>query len=337
MVRSAIEESMTHDAEEETNEMKFNKSPDDTIENNEIEDNFKQRDNYFIGDDDKEFQEVLGKIGEGETSITYKVYDKRRKETMCKKVLKIEDNITMKDVQNAYKEFEVIYSMKHPCICKAIGFNPQDEIRKGVTTITIFLEYLQHNMNEVLKSHSEDFTLKTKMIIEISHAMSYIHKRGLIHRDLKIDNIMLDSNLNSKVVDFGLVKIYESFENAFDFNKTMTRKVGTFAFMSPEMKRGDEYDYKTDVYSFGVVVYYIVFGNLPKIKNDNYISFPSSSKSASQFCIDLISRCLAYDPKDRPTFDEIISDIQTNSYLLFNEVDQEKIEQREQEITKNEN
>lgn len=59
------------------------------------------------------------------------------------------------------------------------------------------------------------------MIIDISHAMPYIHKRGLIHRDLKIDNIMLDSSVNSKVVDFGPVKIYESFENAFDFNKTM--------------------------------------------------------------------------------------------------------------------
>ncbi|KAK8876221.1 hypothetical protein M9Y10_006412 [Tritrichomonas musculus] len=137
MVRSAIEESMTRDIEEETNEMKFNKSSDDPIENNEIEDNFKQRDNYFIGDDDKEFQEVLGKIGE--TSNMYKVYDKRRKEAMRKKVLKIEDNIPMKDVQNTYKEFEVIYSMKHPCICKAIGFNPQDEIKEGITTIAIFL------------------------------------------------------------------------------------------------------------------------------------------------------------------------------------------------------
>ena len=54
-------------------------------------------------------------------------------------------------------------------------------------------------------------TMKTKIVIEIVHAMNYIHKKGLIHRDLKIENIMLNSVFEAKIVDFGLAKIDECF------------------------------------------------------------------------------------------------------------------------------
>lgn len=145
--------------------------------------------------------------------------------------------------------------------------------------------------------------------------MNYIHKHRMIHRDLKIENIMLNSVFEVKLVDLGLVWIHEVFNNDFSFlNDSMTKGVGTFAYMSPEMMNEESYDYKTDVYSFGIVLYFIFLGKLPKqgMKdklNGKMIELPYSSHDISQFCIDLIKKCLAVNPNDRPSFMDILIDI----------------------------
>ena len=81
----------------------------------------------------------------------------------------------------------------------------------------------------------------------------------------------------------------------------MTRGIGTLAYMSPEMLNEEDYDNKTDVYSFGVVLFFTFVGSLPSqhirdIMRGNPIQMPSPSPSISQFCIDLISRCLSPSP-----------------------------------------
>lgn len=64
--------------------------------------------------------------------------------------------------------------------------------------------------------------------------MSFIHKLGMIHRDLKVDNIMLDSNYDAKIIDFGLVSINESLFNNYSLTtESKTKGIGTIAFMSP--------------------------------------------------------------------------------------------------------
>ena len=115
----------------------------------------------------------------------------------------------------------------------------------------MFLEFLDFKLNEILKSEITN-TLKARIVIEITHAMKFIHNKGLIHRDLKVENIMLNSVYEYKVVDFGLVRIHEFLDSEYSFvQDSLTRGVGTFAYMSPEMLNNEDYDYKTDVYSFG--------------------------------------------------------------------------------------
>ena len=137
------------------------------------------------------------------------------------------------------------------------------------------------------------------MNIDISHAMSYIHKRGLIHRYLKIDNIRVWIRVWIRKL------LISDLWRFFDFNKTMHS-------CRQKWKEETNTTIKQMFTHSELLLIILFFWNLPKIKNDNYISFPNSSKSASHICLDLISRCLAYDPKDRPTFDVIISDIQMN-------------------------
>ena len=93
---------------------------------NEYEDENK---NIFIDDEEESNQRVICQIGEGATSVAYKVIDERRDEELCKKVLKAEEGqTTFNDVRNIYKEFEVLAGMNHPSICKCVGMNPQEKL-----------------------------------------------------------------------------------------------------------------------------------------------------------------------------------------------------------------
>ena len=171
-------------------------------------------DNFFIDEwTEDEFIHNVGKIGEGATSIAYKCIDTSTNQTICKKVLKYKNEQTnIKDAQNAMKEFQVLHDIDHPCICKSFYINteePIDIINKdeedSVTTISLFLEFVEYGLSDILKNKIND-TLKANIVVEIAHAMKYLHARGMIHRDLKIENIMVNSVYQTKLVDFGLIK-----------------------------------------------------------------------------------------------------------------------------------
>ncbi|KAK8839917.1 hypothetical protein M9Y10_031631 [Tritrichomonas musculus] len=85
----------------------------------------------------------------------------------------------------------------------------------------------------------------------------------MIHRDIKIENIMLNSAFDAKVVDFGLARIDECFTGKDFVSTSLTKGIGTLAYMSPEMASEEEYSNKTDVYSFGILLQYILIGKLP--------------------------------------------------------------------------
>ena len=123
----------------------------------------------------------------------------------------------------------------------------------------------------------------------------------------------------TKIVDFGLVKITESVFDEFKYvENSMTKGIGTLAYMSPEMLNEEEYDCKTDVYSFGVILYFMFFGSIPKQSlkdktNGKPITVQfSPSPSVSSFCIELIRKCLSPNPSDRPSFKMILDEIRKN-------------------------
>ena len=94
--------------------------------------------------------------------------------------------------------------------------------------------------------------------IQIAEALNAAHKKNVIHRDIKSENIMVTETGQIKVMDFGLAKL----KGSIKLTKTSST-VGTVAYMSPEQARGEQIDHRTDIWSLGVVLYEMISGELP--------------------------------------------------------------------------
>lgn len=296
----------------------------------------------FIGADDEEFHNVVSKIGEGSTCDVYKVVDQRTNKAMCKKVIKSNNEETdFQLLRNSIKEIEILLEVKHPCICEAIGYNMQEELPRNEeeeqeevkTTVALFFELLPYSIKSIIDKGMMNNTLKVRVAIEVAFGMSHIHSLGMMHRDLKLENIMMNNAFESKIIDFGLVHVPELSGTGC----SLTKGVGTLAFMSPEMTNEEEYDNKTDVYSYGIVLFALFTGKLPaqtmrEKMNNVPMKYPSPSSKISEFCIDLIKRCTSFEPSKRPTFDEIIDDMARHKFELASDVDTRLIKRRYQSL-----
>jgi serine/threonine protein kinase len=102
---------------------------------------------------------------------------------------------------------------------------------------------------------------RVKLMTQLADAMTFLHSKNIIHRDLKLTNVGIDRNGNVKLIDFGLAKIIPPHDNERETFK-MTGNTGSVRYMAPEIARGDPYNLKADVYSFAILLYEVL--NLAK-------------------------------------------------------------------------
>ncbi|MCJ7459815.1 MAG: protein kinase, partial [candidate division Zixibacteria bacterium] len=123
----------------------------------------------------------------------------------------------------------------------------------------IVMEYVE---GKTLKQAIEKEALSIKKVldigIQICEGLAMAHEKGIVHRDIKSDNIMLTPSGQVKIMDFGLAKL----KGATKLTKTRST-LGTLAYMSPEQAQGEEVDQRSDIFSFGVVLYELLTGKLP--------------------------------------------------------------------------
>ena len=147
---------------------------------------------------------------------------------------------------------------------------------------------------------------------QMCDVLSYIQGKGVVHRDLKLENILVDENMNLKVADFGFAT-YKRIQKLNSYRGTMT-------YMAPEIKEGKTYDGRQiDIFSTGVILFIIVQGIFPfkeakkdeyfynlilSGKLDHYWSKVGGSGLSKDFK-DLILKMFSYDPSKRPTVDQI--------------------------------
>lgn len=269
------------------------------------------------------------RIGSGSFGKVYKVKDKRTNEIYA---AKISINAIDTDTQQLFtaisQEVNIISRLNHPSILKFILFSPINFKNKPKPVIITeyassgsLLQLIEHDRVNPA-NHILDDTRKLIIIYGIASAMSYLHFNDILHRDLKPDNVLMDS-FYPKIADFGLSKI-------FDEHIAVTRQIGTPIYMAPELINGDNYTNNVDVFAYSYVLYEIwtlrkAWSDKKKMKLFNLIDFINKGQrpvirgdEIPEPYIDLIKKCWETDPKSRPTFVEIVKKFMENKEKYFN-------------------
>lgn len=196
---------------------------------------------------------VLEKLGEGGMGVVYKALDTKLNRHVALKFLP--PNVA-EDIQQKARfvhEAQAISSLNHPHIATIHDVEEQGENH------FIVLEYIEGGtLKQKTKQQQLDLRETLEYATQIADGLAYAHKKGIIHRDIKSDNVMITSEDRIKITDFGLAKL----KGGANVTKTGST-VGTAAYLSPEQARGEAVDHRSDVFSSGVVLYEMLTGELP--------------------------------------------------------------------------
>ena len=198
--------------------------------------------------------EIKEIIGVGGMAMVYKAYDTIDDRIVAVKILR-EEFLANEEFRRRFKnESKAIAVLSHPNIVKVYDVSFGDEIQY------IVMEYID---GITLKQYIErkqrlDEREAVYFTIQILRALQHAHSKGIVHRDIKPQNIMLLKDGTIKVTDFGIARFSRSEQ------RTMTDKaIGSVHYISPEQAKGEFTDEKSDIYSVGVMLYEMLTGQLP--------------------------------------------------------------------------
>jgi serine/threonine protein kinase/Tfp pilus assembly protein PilF len=213
--------------------------------------------------------EIIEELGKGGMGRVYRVKDEKLDEEMALKVLKPEIAADKGMIERFKNELKLARKIAHRNVCKMYDLNEEEE------TPYITMEYVK---GEDLKSFiRKKKKLKEEEVIalakQVCEGLAEAHELGVVHRDLKPQNIMIDEKSNAKVMDFGIARSVEA--PGITHTGMM---IGTPDYISPEQAEGEEADQRSDIYALGVILYEMVTGSVP-FKGDTAFSVALKHKS----------------------------------------------------------
>lgn len=277
----------------------------------------------FIGKCNKKVKEkyrIIRFLGEGSFS---EVFLCEHRTTKLKRVIKrIYKNRFTKDLnESIMNEIEILSKIDHTNVIKIIEFFEDDH---NIFLITEFLEGGELYDKLIEKNNFSELDA-SKILKQILNSVSYIHNNNIIHRDLKLENIMFEEkenrNLDLKIIDFGTSRKIQR-------NQILSSFFGTPYYMAPEIFK-KSYNNKCDIWSCGVILYIILSGKPPfdgktdleieaNILNGKF-EFPYEEwKYISYIAKDLIGKMLTYDPEKRPNAMECLKHPFFNKINILN-------------------
>ena len=211
-----------------------------------------------------------------------------------------------KETEGYYNEIAVLASIKHPFLLPFVGYTSTEPL----CIVTKFIP--GGSLYSALRPENPENELTPTQISIIAFGVAlglqYLHNKGLIHRDIKSQNILLDENKYPVVCDFGSSRNKEA-------TRMLTGQGGTANYMAPEFLRAEKYDEKVDVYSFGILLWELITkespfdGLLPPQIMCSVSLFnkrPEIPQDLNKSTKHLIEKCWDRDPKERPSFTEIV-------------------------------
>ncbi|BDC49167.1 hypothetical protein F183_A14830 [Bryobacterales bacterium F-183] len=255
-----------------------------------------------------QLEEYLG----GGMAEVYRAVDCVLHRTVAFKVLSRNSRADSSVRQRFLMEARLGSQVSHPNIVRTLDYSEEGDAPYLV------LEFLRgHSLGKVISDQAAgNWQNRVRIAIDAAKALEHIHSLGIIHRDIKPDNIHVDEKGAVRLIDFGIAK-------ADDLSMTQPGMViGTPFYMPPEQVRGVPANARTDIYAFGLVLYELLGSIrarrattmqllLEEIMNQPVSMVPLVEAGVPEGLLELIERCAAQDPNLRPeSFTEVIADLQ---------------------------
>src|SRR4030095_12861064 len=207
---------------------------------------------------------ILSKLGAGGMGEVYLAKDMKLERLVAIKFLAKDLAQDHHANKRLIREARAAAALDHPNICAI-----HEVADEGGRTFIV----MQYVDGETLATHIQRKPLElkkdTQIAAEVADALAVAHSRGIIHRDIKPQNIMITERGNARILDFGLAKVSanrSSLDPEAETQSVLTEAgliMGTFLYMSPEQVKGEFLDRRSDIFSFGVLLYEMISGRQP--------------------------------------------------------------------------
>ncbi|MBQ9039155.1 MAG: protein kinase [Clostridia bacterium] len=245
-------------------------------------------------------------VGTGGMAVVYRAFDKKKNRIVAIKVLRPEYESDEEFVRRFSREAEAASKVSHENIVNMLDVGIDGDMRY------IVMEYVDgQTLKEMIRQRGTIHPdTAIRMTIRILAAVDHAHRNGIVHRDIKPQNILVDNQGRVKVADFGIARLKASQTTALDEGGTTGSALGSVHYFSPEQARGEVADEKSDLYSVGVVMYEMLTGQVPfdgetsvsvalKHVNEPPRSMRDHQEGISKALDEVVMRALCKDPSKR--------------------------------------
>jgi serine/threonine protein kinase len=201
--------------------------------------------------------QLLEEIGRGGQGVVYRARQKSLNRVVALKVIGLGRWATKAHIKRFRLEAEAAASLDHPCIV------PIHEIGESDGSCYFSMQLVEgRRLDEIINREPMSNRPTVELIIKLARTISYAHKRGILHRDIKPGNILIDVGGEPHLTDFGLARLIE---RESTITGTMVEALGTPSYMAPEQAAGDvaQLTSATDIYGLGAVFYQLLTGQPP--------------------------------------------------------------------------